>query len=279
MMMKVKDLLAVLENAYNIIVASEVNGEDTLTFNIPYLDSKRKYIDNEKKIQIVEDIYKIRTITDVKDTDGSINTQVYAEAEFYDLAFAAYKEEKSFDAARAEVPMAYALQDTGWTVGQVDVKTYRTWTSQDKNALSLLRSVADLHGGDLVFDCPNRQVHLLAMSGKDSGALFAYRKNMKSIERVVDTRSLVTRLYAVGADGMTFASINGGKPYLEDFTYCQDVRVSTLDCSSFTNPYQMLEYTAMRLAQYSKPSASYVLTAVDLSVLTGYEHEAWELGD
>jgi len=270
---------AVLENAYNIIVASEVNGEDTLSFSLPYLDSKRKYIDNEKKIQIVDDIYKIRTVTDVKDSDGSITTQVYAEAEFYDLAFAARKEEKSFDATRPEVPMTYALQDTGWSVGTVTVRTYRTWTSKDTNALSILRNVADLHGGDLVFDCPNRLVHLLTASGKDSGALFAYKKNMKSIERVVDTRSLVTRLYAIGADGMTFANINGGKPYLEDFTYSKEVRVSTLDCSSFTNPTQMMEYTAMRLAQYSKPSVSYVLNAMDLSVLTGYEHEAWELGD
>ncbi len=144
---------------------------------------------------------------------------MYAEAEFYDLAFAAVKEEKTFDAVRADVPMAYALQGTGWTVGRVEVNTYRTWTSKEKNALALLRSVADLHGGDLVFDCPNRMVHLLMMSGKDSGALFAYRKNMKSIERLSDTRNLVTRLYAVGANGMTFADINGGKPYVEDFTW------------------------------------------------------------
>lgn len=41
----------------------------------------------------------------------------------------------------------------------------------------------------------------------------------------------------------------------------------------------MKEYAEMRLAQYCKPSVSYVLKAMDLSVLTGYEHEAWELGD
>ena len=53
---------AVLENAYDIIVTGEINGEDTLTFSIPYRDVKRKYIDSEKKIQIVNDIYKVRTI-------------------------------------------------------------------------------------------------------------------------------------------------------------------------------------------------------------------------
>ncbi len=270
---------AILENAYNIIVTGEINGEDTLTFSIPFRDGKRKFLENEKKIQIVDDIYKVRTITDVKDTAGNTVTQVYAEAEFYDLTFSVRKEEKKFDAETADVAMSYALADTEWSVGTVNVTSKRTWTSTEKNALSILRSVANLHGGDLVFDCPNRLVHLLTVNGKDSGALFAYKKNMKSIERVVDTRSLVTRLYAVGANGMTFADINNGKAYLEDFTYSKEVRITTLDCSSFTNPYQMKEYTAMRLAEYCKPAVSYVLNAMDLSVLTGYEHEAWNLGD
>lgn len=270
---------AILENAYDIIVTGEINGEDTLTFSIPFRDGKRKYLENEKKIQIVDDVYKVRTITDVKDSTGNTVTQIYAEAEFYDLTFSVRKEEKKFDAETADVAMAYALADTEWSVGTVNVTSKRTWTSTEKNALSILRSIANLHGGDLVFDCPNRLVHLLTVNGKDSGALFAYKKNMKSIERVVDTRSLVTRLYVTGANGMTFADINGGKPYLEDFTYSKEVRITTLDCSSFTNPYQMKEYTAMRLAEYCKPSVSYVLNAMDLSVLTGYEHEAWNLGD
>lgn len=270
---------AVLENAYDIIVTSEINGEDTLSFKIPYRDGKRGYIDSEKKIQIVDDVYKVRTVTDTRDTDGSAVTEVYAEAEFYDLTFSVRKEERTFEAEYPETAMAYALEGTEWSVGTVTVRTQRTWTSTEKNALSILRNTADLHGGDLVFDCPNRLVHLLTVNGKDSGALFAYKKNMKSIQRVVDTRELVTRLYAVGAEGMTFADINGGRPYVEDFTYTDEVRISTLDCSSFTNPYQMKEYTEMRLADYAKPTISYVLNAMDLSVLTGYEHEAWELGD
>ena len=107
----------------------------------------------------------------------------------------------------ADVPMAYALEGTDWSVGNVTVRTKRTWQSTEKNALSILRQVQNIHGGDLIFDCANRLVHLLTFGGTDSGVLFAYRKNMKSIQRVVDTRSLVTRLYAYGRDGMTFASM------------------------------------------------------------------------
>lgn len=270
---------AVLENAFDIVVTSEVNGADILEFKLPFHDSKREALDNEKQVQIVNDVYRIRTITDEKSSDGRVVTQVYAEAAFYDLSFSAEKEPMEFVAETPEVPMRYALLGTGWSLGNVTVSTKRTWQSTEKNALSILRAIQNIHGGDLIFDSANRLVHLLTFSGTDSGALFCYRKNMKSIQRVVDTRSLITRLYAYGKGGMTFASINGNKEYVEDYSYSSEVRVGTLDASSISNPYQLLEFANMRLAQYAKPRISYVLSAMDLSVLTGYEHEAWKLGD
>ena len=270
---------AVLENAYDIIVTSELNGSDYLEFSIPFKDGKRSYLDNEKKLQITKDIYRIRTVTDDKGEDGKTVTSIYAEAAFYDLAYSEKKSEQTYEAETAEKPMAYALQGPGWSVGKITVSTKRSWQSTDKNALSMLRTIQSIYGGDLEFDNVNKQVSLLTQSGSNSGAVFAYRKNMKSIQRVVDTRSLVTRLYAYGADGMTFAGINNGKEYVENTEYSSEIRVSTLDCSSFTNPYQMLEYTEMRLADYSKPSISYVIQVMDLSVLTGWEHESFGIGD
>jgi len=271
---------SVLENAFDIIATGEVNGADTLDFKLPWSDPKRLTLDNEKSVQVANDIYRVRTISDEKGSDGQgILTTVYAEAAFYDLNYSAEKQPVEFNADLAAVPMRHALQGTGWTVGTVNVSTLRTWRCEEKNALAILRATQRIHGGDLVFDSRNRAVHLLTFSGRESGALFAYRKNLTSIKRVVDTRSLVTRLYAFGRDGMTFASINNGKEYVEDFTYSGEVRVSTLDLSNFTNPYQMLEFTKMRMGELAKPRVSYVLSAMDLSVLTGYEHEKWELGD
>lgn len=270
---------AVLDNAYDIIVTSEINGIDTLEFKLPFRDSKRSYLENEKQVRIVSDTYRIRTVTDEKSEQGSAITTIYAEAAFYDLGFSVKKAEVTFNADTADVPMAYALKDTNWDLGTVNVSTKRTWTCQEKNALAILRKVQDIHGGDLIFDNANHVVNLVTFSGEDSGVLFCYKKNMKSIQRVIDTTSLITRLYAYGKDGMTFASINGGKEYVEDTTYTSEIRVSTLDCSNFTNPYQMKEFTEMRLADYASPRISYVLSAMDLSVLTGYEHESWKLGD
>jgi phage minor structural protein len=270
---------AVLDNAYDIIITGEINGIDTLEFNLPFRDEKRKYLENEKQVKVGDDAYRIRTLTDEKNEQGTTITSVYAEAAFYDLGFSVKKAENTFNADTADVPIEYSLKDTDWTLGTVTTRTKRTWTCQEKNALAILRRVQNLHGGDLIFDNAKKTVSLLTFSGTDSGALFCYKKNMKSIKRVIDTQSLITRLYAYGKDGMTFASINDGKEYVEDTSYTNEIRVSTLDCSSFTNPYQMLEYTEMRLADYAAPRISYVLNAMDLSVLTGYEHEAWKLGD
>lgn len=270
---------AVLENAFDVIVTSEINGADILEFKLPFQDEKRSSLNNEKQVQIVDDIYRIRTISDEKGSDGKVITSVYAEASFYDLSFSEEKQPIEFNADTADAPIRYALLGTGWDIGTVNVTSKRTWECSEKNALAILRMVQNLHGGDLIFDSSNRLVSLLSFSGTDSGALFAYRKNMKSIQRIVDTRSLVTRLYAYGKDGMTFASINNGNEYVEDYTYTNEVRIATLDCSSFTNPYQMLEFANMRLSEYAYPRVSYVMSAIDLSALTGYEHEAWKLGD
>ena len=86
-------------------------------------------------------------------------------------------------------------------VGTVNVRTKRMWTSTEKNALSIFQNAVDLHGGNLIFDCPNR-------------------------------------IYAVGMNGLAFAYINSSKPYVENFTYANEIRISTLNYSSFTNPYQ-----------------------------------------
>ena len=87
---------AVLDNAYDIIVTSEINGVDELEFKLPFQDSKRAYIDNEKTVRIVSDTYRIRTITDDKEESGKAITTVYAEAAFYDLAYSVKKDEITF---------------------------------------------------------------------------------------------------------------------------------------------------------------------------------------
>lgn len=271
--------VAVLQNASNIIAVSEVNSENYLEFDLFFTDAKRSWLQNQAEVRISGNAYKIKTITDWKEHGQNKTTHVYAENLFYDLARAAKLETTVFDTVRALSPMTYALQNTEWSVGLIDITTTRSFESDENNPLALLQLVADIYNGELVFDSVHKSVSLLRQTGTDNGMAFHYKKNMKSIERVISTTSLMTRLYAVGKDGMTFASINNGLSYVENFSYTDEVLIGTLDCSNFTSAADMLAFTNMRVADYCKPNYSYKLDVLYMENLSGFSHEVYGLGD
>ncbi len=47
------------------------NGAETLEFKLPFHDSKRRALENEKQVQFASGIYQIRTLTDKKATTGT----------------------------------------------------------------------------------------------------------------------------------------------------------------------------------------------------------------
>src|SRR5690606_896217 len=58
-----------------------------------------------------------------------------------------------------------------------------------------------------------------------------------------------------------------------------ELRAQAIKNDSFTSPYQLKEWAEERLAELSRPRVSYSIQVMDLSVLTGWEHETFELGD
>lgn len=270
---------AILTKAFNVITTGEVNADSFLEFDLYFTDEKRKYVDNQTEARIDGNVYKIKTVTDKKEHGNPKTTHVYAENIFYDLARAAKLETNVFDTAKAGSVITYALQNTAWDVGTVEVTSAKSFESTAENPLALLQLAADVYNGELVFDSVNRKVSLVKKTGNENGMVFHYKKNMKSIERRIDTSSLITRLYAVGKDGMTFSGINGGLPYVENFSYTDEVLVGSLDCSSFTDASDMLSYAKLRAADYCRPNYSYTLSVLYLKNIPGYEHEDYGLGD
>ena len=197
-------------------------------------------------------------MTDNKEHGSAKTTHVYAEELYYDLARAARLESTVFDTAKAVTPMKFALQNTVWDIWTIEINSAKSFESTEENPLALLQLIADIYHGELVFDSIRKTVSLLKKTGRDRGILFHFRKNMKSIQRVVSTSSLITKLYAAGKD---------------------EIRVGALDCSNFTDVSDMISYAKMRVADYCKPNYSYKLSVLYLSGLTGYEHEIYGLGD
>lgn len=271
--------LAVLENAYDIVLEQEINGTDVLTFSLPSDDVNKQFLEAENAVLLVNAKYIIRRISEKRDASQR-DIKVYCETEWYDIMYADPLTKFSWQDADAKTVMQDILEDTGWGVGDVEIDKKRSLSvSTQANRLDALHQVAEVWGGELEFDTANKVVHLRKEISRRPGVLFAYRKNMKGIEKVVDTTGLITRLYAYGKNGITFADINGGKPYVENYQYTNTIKTAIFSDERFTNPYQLKERAEEILEIVSKPRVSYVVQAADLSGIEGYEHEAFKLGD
>ena len=268
----------VVHEPASAVLATEVNGEQSLTFTLPERHRARSLVRSERLVEVAGELYRIRGITSYRER-GVAMVEVYAEARFYDLGSAGQVDAREFAAVQPGTVMAVVLDGTGWTVGSVNVTTTRTWSLEEGSPLACLRQVAKVHGGDLVFDNANRTVSLLTFAGRRDGLTFLYGRGVTDAKRVEDTTTLVTRLYARNAEGLTIAGVNGGLPYVEDFTWTSEVRTAVYDFASGTNPYTMLAMATATLARRSRPKVSYEATVVDLSAWSAQALDRFACGD
>lgn len=268
----------VIIDALSAVVVSEVNGEQSFHLTIPAAHKHAALMVNERRLTVAGETYWIRTVTSERN-GRQVLMHVFAEARFYELATAGQVDAREFNQVSAGDVMTLALRGTGWSVGVANVTTLRTYSIEDTNPLALLREVQSNHGGDLVFDNANRRVSLVTQSGRDQGVGFFYGKDLTDSKRVVDTTSLVTRIYARNADGLTIAAINGGLPYVEDFSFTSEVKTAVYDFKSGTSPYTMLSMAKATLANRCRPSYSYEVTVSDQSAKSRLDADRFTAGD
>lgn len=290
------DSLGELKNAYDIIIEEQVNGEDTLTFKLPINDPKRKVVGDEpvELIAIIgERHYVVKEVIDKRDSDGKLFTEFKAEALWYELRdyYVESIEVVEVTAYTALTTiMSNIFYEAGdpqcdWTIGKVEVTKKRTLRSDWNNVLTLIREVQNTWGGEILFDTKNKQIHLLERIGKNSGVRFYYNKNLKSIERQIDTYDLITRIYPTGKGDLDITTVNGGVKYLENKAWVDrlNLRKKVIPYrwkdERYTIPENLKEDAQKLLDEMSKPQIRYAMSVHDLSTLSGHEHESYELGD
>lgn len=269
---------AVIAAPASAVVAQEVNGEQTLTFTIPQRHPSRPLVQVERVVEVAGELYRVRGVTSYRER-GVPMAEVYCEAQFYDLGTAGQVEAREFSGVQPGTAIAYALAGTGWTIAGVNVTTTRSYALEEGSPLAALRQIAKVHGGDLVFNNARRRVSLLTFSGHRRGLTFFYGHGATDAKRVEDTTTLVTRIYARNAEGLTIADVNGGLPYVEDFTWTDEVRVAVYDFAEGTNPYTMLAMARATLGRRARPKTSYEVQVVDLSAWSGQNVDRFGVGD
>ncbi len=102
---------------------------------------------------------------------------------------------------------------------------------------------------------------------KTTPAYFTDELNLKSLATTVTTDGYATRLYAYGAEGISFAPINGGKPYVDASDQPEGAPVVSAywQEDEITDPEELLEAARKKVEVLATPIASYELNVIDLA--------------
>lgn len=278
--------VAYLHRARDVRVKQRVSGEQTLTFELAPDDPKLEQVNHELHVHLEDVIYRIRGIAEIRE-DHRRAVEVFCEALWYDLDTDALLLEVQEDEITASGLLDIALEGTDWTAGTVAATSQEAVEFERLSPLRLVREIEELWNLEASFDTQTNTVTLASPPAADSPASvwFVAGKNIRKIERVRDTRPLITRLYPFGAAGLTVGPANNGIDYLEDDSWFTDqgltpeVRVGQWTDTRISNPFLLKDEAERRLAIWSRPQVTYDADITDLSYLDArWEGEEISLG-
>jgi hypothetical protein len=102
-------------------------------------------------------------------------------------------------------------------------------------------------------------------NGQNLGAFATRDLNLKENNYKGKSAGFATRLYAYGKDGLSFASINGGKPYVDNNTYSSRVICAFWKDERYTVAANLLAAAIERLETMAVPQRSFDCDVVDLA--------------
>jgi len=159
------------------------------------------------------------------------------------------------------------VMPTGWTFTNSSGSTIkRTIELPSATPMDVLDQCRDTYG--VVFRFDNNLKTVTAYdpdSGTYVGAFMTRDLNLKEINYKGVSTDLITALYCVGKDGMTFADINDGKPYVTNGAYKSKLIWGYWQDDRYTVKENLLADATAKLAQLSVPSRSHQCNVVDLA--------------
>ena len=176
--------------------------------------------------------------------------------------------------------IGYTVQQfapTGWTVtSHFPVATVRTLEAEHATPAELLEQCRTTYEGAAYrFNTETKTLEIFdEFDGEDLGAFLTREINLKAVQYKGKSSSLVTRLYAYGKDGLTFADINDGKSYIEDHTYSSKTLCGVFEDQRFTNAANLLDAARARLDELSTPERSYSCEVADLAAVNPARYSA-----
>lgn len=164
--------------------------------------------------------------------------------------------------------MVRSVAPAGWTVTDESGMSYmRTIELASATPLDVLNQCRNTFCGvTFRFDNVNLGITILNMNaGQNLGAFVTRDLNLKENNYKGKSTGFATRLYAYGKDGLSFADINSGKPYVDNNTYSGRVICAFWKDERYTVKANLLAAAQERLAEMAVPQRSFECDVVDLA--------------
>lgn len=242
------------------------SGLDEVVFQVSIRDDVYKYITEEARIRDRDGNYYI-----IKQIDaGNENAKIVAQIDIDDWKSVMYEKYSNNSASVYETVLS--VIPSGWSctdhTGFINRRTIPTSdTTQDYNvtAWKVLQDCCNVFKVRFRFDTKNKIVHIINPKNYQNVGAFATRDlNLRDLNYKGKSNDFCTRLYAEGAEGLTFASINDGKNYVEDFSYSNKVISAYWKDERYKDAQSLLEDAQAKLAENCKPQRSYDCDVLDL---------------
>lgn len=251
-------------------------GDETLDFSYPtsgpWLDQllAECYIRTDRQEYVVKAVEKSSTSAWRK-VSCALNIEELEGAPF-----------EGFETVEQTVQAAaeFALEGTGWTVEtDADITKKRTIRKEDDTtAWEVVKQIVSTYRVELEIDAVNKRLLFHTRRGRDRGAYFIERLNLRSLGVKTSSYGFYTRLIPIGKDGLHLW--RDGQNYIENHQYSDKVITSIWRDERYTVTAALLEDAQARLDEASTPARAYTAELVDLAAQSDkYNALAYDLGD
>ena len=178
----------------------------------------------------------------------------------------------SNNSATAGNTLTQALSGTGWTgIDQTGLTSKKT-ISGTFTPFDIIQKISETWDGvTALYNTEQKTVTLVFPALNAASATFLTEDlNLRQLDIAGDSSNFCTRIRAEGKDGITFADINNGKDYVENYSYSSKIIYGEkIVDNRFTDKQSLLEYAQSKLDAMAVPSLSYECDVVDVASYDG----------
>ncbi|MBO3420201.1 phage tail spike protein [Clostridium perfringens] len=261
---KNKKKIAALTECENLCIESILeSGDKTLSFYYSIFNKFYDEIEEETYIRTKTDEYVVKA----KGGDSNENKTLFTcKLNIEELEGTTFDRFESVEQNLVDA-LNLAIVGTGWRLNSESCTNRKKRTIRMTNCSSwtIIQTAKKLYDIEFKFDTFNKVIMLFDRIGEDRGVYFTDSLNLRALQVQGNSYGFYTRIIPLGKDGLTIASVNGGKIYLENKQYSNKTLTYYWKDERYTKPESLKEDALEKLNVMSKPFKSYIASTINLA--------------